>query len=45
MAHYYPCMASMQRELLDDGVFEPLMNISGYVVNEELERVLGSLTT
>ncbi len=41
IAHYYPCLASMQREHLDEGVVEPLMNISGYVVNEELERVLG----
>jgi len=44
MAHYYPCMASMQREHLDEGMFEPVMNISGYVVNEELKRVLDSPT-
>lgn len=37
MAHYYPCLASMQREHLDEGMYEPLMNVSGYVVNEELE--------
>jgi hypothetical protein len=41
IAHYYPCLASMQREHLDEGMFEPLMNVSGYVVNEELERILG----
>jgi hypothetical protein len=40
IAHYYPCSASMQREQIDDSLFEPLMNISGYVVNEEVEQQL-----
>ena len=40
IAHYYPCLASMQREHLDEGIYEPLMNVSGYVVNEELERAM-----
>jgi hypothetical protein len=36
--HYYPCHASMQQENIDEGLFEPLMNVSGYVMNEALER-------
>lgn len=40
MAHYFPCLASMQREQIDDGLFEPLMNVSGYVMNEDVERAI-----
>lgn len=36
IVHQFPCLASMQQEEIDKGVFEPLMNISGYVMNEEI---------
>ena len=37
-AHHYPCLASMQMEPTG----ETLMHISGYVVNDEVERELKS---
>ena len=37
VVHQFPCLASMQQEEIDKGVFEPLMNISGYVMNKEIE--------
>jgi len=40
IVHQFPCLASMQQEEIDKGVFEPLMNISGYVMNEEIEAEL-----
>lgn len=40
IVHQYPCLASMQQEEIDEGVFEPFMNISGYLVNEEIEKEL-----
>lgn len=40
MVHQYPCLASMQPEEIRKGVFEPFMNISGYVMNEEVEAAL-----
>ncbi len=40
IVHQFPCLASMQQEEIDKGVFEPLMNISGYVMNEEIEAGL-----
>ena len=39
-AHHYPCLASMQMEPTGD----TLMHISGYVVNDEVERVLKELS-
>jgi hypothetical protein len=42
IVHQFPCLASMQQEEIDKGVFEPLMNISGYVMNEEIEAELKS---
>lgn len=33
-------LAAMQQEDIDRGVFEPFMNISGYVMNDEVERGL-----
>ena len=36
--HHFPCLASMQKEEIDEGEFDTLMHISGYVVNEEVER-------
>jgi hypothetical protein len=40
VVHQFPCLASMQQEEIDAGIFEPLMNISGYVMNEEVEAEL-----
>ena len=40
IVHQFPCLASMQQEEIDKGVFEPLMNVSGYVMNEEIEAEL-----
>ncbi len=37
-AHHYPCLASMRQEQIDDNPFETLMHVSGYVLNEEVER-------
>ena len=42
IVHQYPCLASMQQDEIDKGIFEPVMNISGYVMNDEVERVLQS---
>ena len=42
IVHQYPCLASMQQDEIDKGTFEPLMNISGYVMNDEIERELQS---
>jgi hypothetical protein len=38
IVHHYPCLASMQPEQIDDDLLETLMHISGYVMNEEVER-------
>ena len=43
IVHQFPCLASMQIEEIDEGVFEPVMGISGYVVNEEIAQGLESL--
>lgn len=40
IVHQFPCLASMQQDEIDKGVFEPLMNISGYLMNEEVEAKL-----
>jgi len=40
-SHHYPCLASMQQEALDDGLFDTLMHLSGYVMNDEVEVALG----
>jgi hypothetical protein len=39
-AHHYPCLASMQMEATGD----TLMHISGYVVNDEVEQELKTLS-
>jgi hypothetical protein len=41
LSHHYPCLASMQQEALDDGLFDTLMHLSGYVMNDEVEKALG----
>ena len=42
VSHQYPCLASMEREPIDDRLVDTLMHISGYVVNEEMEEKLRS---
>lgn len=42
--HIYPCSASMQNEYIDDGLFEPVMNISGYVMNDYLAKEIEDLS-
>jgi hypothetical protein len=42
IVHQFPCLASMQQYEIDRGVFEPVMNISGYVMNDEVELKLQS---
>lgn len=44
IVHHYPCLASMQREQIDEGLLETLMHVSGYVMNEEVEREIGQCT-
>ncbi|MBT3362625.1 MAG: hypothetical protein HN929_01755 [Chloroflexi bacterium] len=39
-SHHYPCLASMQQEALDDGLFDTLMHLSGYVMNDEVQKSL-----
>lgn len=34
---HYPCLASMQMELIDKGLYNTLMHLSGQIFNEELE--------
>ena len=41
IVHHYPCLASMQPEQIDDDLLETLMHVSGYVMNEEVEREIG----
>ena len=40
--HQFPCLASMQEDEIDTGILEPLMVISGYVMNEEVEQKIKS---
>ncbi len=41
IVHHYPCLASMQPEQIDEELTETLMHVSGYVMNEEVERGIG----
>lgn len=43
IVHIYPCSASMQKEYIDDGLFEPVMSISGYIMNDHLAEEIESL--
>jgi len=43
VSHHYPCLASMQQEALDDGLFDTLMHLSGYVMNDEVKKALGDI--
>ena len=40
VTHHYPCLASMQQEVLDDNLYDTLMHLSGYVVNDEVEKAI-----
>ena len=40
ISHHYPCLASMKQEALDDSLFDTLMHLSGYVMNDEVEKAL-----
>ncbi|MDO8490722.1 MAG: DUF166 family protein [Dehalococcoidia bacterium] len=35
-SHQYPCLASMEREPIDDRLEDTLMHVSGFVVNEDM---------
>jgi len=43
IVHQFPCLASMQMDEIDEGIFEPVMGISGYVVNTEIAQGLNAL--
>jgi len=34
--HHYPCLCSMNQEQIDDRLFDTLMHVSGYIINEEV---------
>jgi len=38
ICHHYPCQASMQAEQIDKSLYDTLMHLSGYVVNEDVEE-------
>jgi hypothetical protein len=40
LSHQYPCLASMEKEQIDDRLYDTLMHVSGYVMNEEMEERL-----
>ncbi|MFC2038938.1 DUF166 domain-containing protein [Chloroflexota bacterium] len=42
IVHQFPCLASMQQDEIDTGVIEYLMAVSGYVMNEAVEKSLRS---
>ena len=37
LCHHYPCQASMQAEQIDKALYDTLMHLSGYLVNEDVE--------
>ncbi len=34
--HHYPCLCSMTQEQIDDRLYDTLMHVSGYIMNEEV---------
>ena len=36
--HHYPCLCSMNKEWIDDRLYDTLMHVSGYIVNEEVSE-------
>ncbi|MDY6912713.1 MAG: DUF166 family protein [Chloroflexota bacterium] len=45
ICHHYPCQASMQKEQIDKSLYDTLMHLSGYVVNEDIEDQLKPFRT
>jgi len=45
ICHHYPCQASMQQEQIDKALFDTLMHLSGYVINEEVEEQIKPFRT
>lgn len=43
LCHHYPCLASMEKEQIDGELYDTLMHLSGYVINEEVEEQIKSL--
>jgi hypothetical protein len=38
ICHHYPCQASMHQEDIDLALHDTLMHLSGYIINEEVEK-------
>ena len=36
--HHYPCLCSMNQEQIDDRLYDTLMHVSGYIINEEVAK-------
>jgi len=36
LLHHYPCLASMSQEQIDEKLYDTLMHVSGYIINEEV---------
>ncbi len=34
--HHYPCLCSMNQEQIDDKLYDTIMHVSGYIINEEV---------
>ena len=34
--HHYPCLCSMNQEQIDDKLYDTIMHVSGYIMNEEV---------
>ncbi len=45
ICHHFPCQASMQKEQIDKALYDTLMHLSGYVVNEDIEDQTKSFKT
>jgi hypothetical protein len=45
ICHHYPCQASMQQEQIDKALYDTLMHLSGYVVNEDVEEQIKPFKT
>ncbi len=45
ICHHFPCQASMQQEQIDKSLYDTLMHLSGYVVNEDVEEQIKPFRT
>ncbi|MBT4510838.1 MAG: hypothetical protein HOC20_01325 [Chloroflexi bacterium] len=45
ICHHFPCQASMQQEQIDKMLYDTLMHLSGYVVNEDIEEQIKPFRT